>query len=256
MIAIISTSTFGQATFEHSYSTSSTDDEADYTILSLGITHAFYTNSGLHYYTFNNATNVIEIFDSNHSSIQSITFPETPNKIIYLTDKLFNNDDGLEILYSTFNNSTITSDIKLINEQGIIIQTISNKRYARIFKSDENSFKLSVSGIGIPSPGGSTYQLDFDIYSLSGTLSLLQQEDYLKNSFIGYPNPAESYINISNKLASGEKGVLEIFDVNGKKVIEKNVIGGNNEIILDVTELSNGVYIYKLNGQTNRFIKK
>jgi len=35
----------------------------------------------------------------------------------------------------------------------------------------------------------------------------------------------------------------------------KNVTGGNNEINLDVTALSNGVYIYKLNGQTNKFIK-
>ena len=38
--------------------------------------------------------------------------------------------------------------------------------------------------------------------------------------------------------------------------MQKTVVGENAEINLDVTELSNGVYIYKLNGQTNRFIKK
>jgi len=48
-------------------------------------------------------------------------------------------------------------------------------------------------------------------------LSLAQQEIYLKNSFFGYPNPAESTINITNKLSNGENGVLEIFDANGKK---------------------------------------
>ena len=252
LIATVSISnlSFGQATFEHSYSTSSTEDEADSTVLGLGITHTFYINSGLHYYTFNNATNVIEIFNSNHTSIQTINLPETPTKIIYLTDNLFNSDNFIEILYSTENN------IKLINEQGIVIQTISNKKYARVFKSDVNSYKLCVSNTGIPAPGGSYYQLDFDIYSLSGTLSLTQQEIYLKNSFVAYQNPAESIINISNKLTNGEKGILEIFDANGKTIMKKNVTGGSNEINLDVNQLSNGVYIYKLNGQTNKFIKK
>ncbi len=251
LIATISISTisFGQATFEHSYTTSSTEDEADFTVLSLGITHTFYINDAIHYYTLNNATNVIEIFNSNHVLIQTINLPETPTKIIYLTDNLFNSDNFIEILYSANNN------IKIINEQSIVIQTIPNKKYARVFKSDVNSYKLSVSSSGIVSPGGGTYQLDFDIYSLSGTLSTSQQEQYLKNSFVGYPNPTENNITITNKLEIGENGILEIFDINGKKIMEKNVIGGN-EIYLNVTQFNNGVYIYKLNGETNRFIKK
>ena len=78
----------------------------------------------------------------------------------------------------------------------------------------------------------------------------------MENSFFGFPNPTENRIAITNNLENGQNGILEVFDVNGKKVIQKNVIGENGEINLDVTELSNGVYIYKLNGQTNRFIKK
>lgn len=251
----ISSLSFGQAVLEHSYSTSSTIDESSFSVLGLGITHTFYTNSGIHYYTFNNDTNVIKIFNSNHTSIKTINLPETPDKIIYLTDNLFNNDNSIEILYSVWDNIKSYYNIKLINEQGTIIQTIANRAYARVFKNDVNSYKLCVSGTGAVSPGGGTYQLDFDIYSLTGTLSTAQQEIYLKNSFDGYPNPTENIINITNKLSSGENGVLEIFDINGKKVIEKNVTGGNSEISLDVTALGKGVYVYRLNGQTNRFIK-
>lgn len=39
--------------------------------------------------------------------------------------------------------------------------------------------------------------------------------------------------------------------------MQQNVIGEVNGVInLDITELSNGIYSYTLNGQTNRFIKK
>ena len=44
--------------------------------------------------------------------------------------------------------------------------------------------------------------------------------------------------------------------MNGKKVMEKNVVGENYEISLNISELISGVYLYRLNDQTNKFIKK
>ena len=41
-----------------------------------------------------------------------------------------------------------------------------------------------------------------------------------------------------------------------KKVLQKNVSGGSKEIDLDVTNLTRGVYIYRINGKTNKFIKE
>lgn len=76
------------------------------------------------------------------------------------------------------------------------------------------------------------------------------------SSFFGFPNPTENRITITNNLENGQNATLEVFAINGKKVMQKNVVGENGEINLDVTELNEGVYIYKLNGQTNRFVKK
>lgn len=253
LIATVSISnlSYGQATLEHSYNSDWTFGQNDWGVLNStgGVLNAFNLESGIYYYTLeipwdNVATNIMRIYNEQHTLIKTINFPTRPRRIHFITDKLFNQDNLIEILYDD------NSNLILINENNNLIQTIQSRQFARIIKTANNNYKLLVSA---NSPNNT---LLYDVYSLSGTLSISQQEIYLKNSFVGYPNPAESIINITNKLANGENGILEIFDASGKKVMEKNVTGGNNEINLDVTALSNGVYIYKLQGQTNRFIKK
>lgn len=247
----ISTFSFGQATLEHSYNSNWTSGQTDWAFLNStgGVLNAFNIESGICYYTLeipwdNLATSIMRIYNEQHTLIKTINFPTRPRKIHFITDKLFNQDNLFEILYDD------GSNLMLINENNNLIQTIQDREFARIIKTANNNYKLLVS---TNSPDNT---LLYDVYSLSGTLSLSQQDVYLKDSFVGYPNPAESSINITNKLSNGENGILEIFDTNGKKVMVKNITGGSNEINLDVTELSNGVYIYKLNGQTNKFIKK
>lgn len=240
---------FGQATIENSYTTNYFGADSSWETIGKGLLYSFNTQNGINYFTFDNLANTVTIYNQNHIFYKTVNFPETPDKIHFITDKLFNNDDLIEILYSTPTGFGADNNTKLINENGVILQTIPNRPYARLTKDSSNNFKLIVSNI-------ENYMLNYDVYSLSGTLSLVQEDIYLNNSFVGYPNPTDNTITITNKLLLRENGILEVFDINGKKVMEKNITGGNNEINLDVTELSNGVYIYKLNGQTNRFIKK
>ena len=37
--------------------------------------------------------------------------------------------------------------------------------------------------------------------------------------------------------------------------MKKNISRNENEIILDITNFESGIYIYKLNGMTNKFVK-
>ncbi|MFV5697437.1 T9SS type A sorting domain-containing protein [Flavobacterium sp. ZT3R17] len=252
-IATVSISflSFGQATLEHTYNSNWTSGQNDWGALNStgGVLNAFNLDSGIYYYTLeipwdNENINIMKIYNEQHALIKTVNFPTRPRRIHFITDKLFNQDNLIEILYDD------SSNLILINENNDIVQTIQNRLFARIIKTINNNYKLLVS------VNTSNNTLLYDVYSLSGTLSVIQQDVYLKNSFIGYPNPTDSIISITNKLSYGENGILEVFDTNGKKVMQKNVTGQNSEINLDVTELSNGVYIYKLNGQTNRFIKK
>jgi len=75
-------------------------------------------------------------------------------------------------------------------------------------------------------------------------------------NFFSYPNPASNRMTIVNPLENNENGTLEVYDVTGKKILQKQVNGNNDKINVDTASLSNGTYIYKINDFTNRFVKK
>ncbi len=235
----ISIVSFGQVTLENSY----------YSKI-YSTVNGFNTENGLNYFTVDNISNQLKIYNSTHNLIKTVNIPVDANSFInhiYLpTDKLFNSDNLIEFIVH-LNNGPTNNNMFLMNEDGIVLQQFGNKSEAKVIKSTSGVYKLDLK---IYDNG----YYDF-IYTLTGTLSVAQQE-MLGKQFISFPNPTENKITITNNLENGQNGTLEVFDVNGKKVIQKNVIGENGEINLDVIELSSGVYIYKLNGQTNRFIKK
>ncbi len=239
----------GQATLEQQYSTIE---------VSRDFTNAFKTDTGLHYFTVE-ATNVLKIYTSSHTLTSTITIPIDNGYVldgVYpVSDKLFNTDNLMEFLIFTLIQSgsggeILTYKMTLINQNGTILQQFGDRGYANIIKESSGVFKL------IAQKTTNETATVYDVYSLPGTTLGTVTLNKNSSSFYGFPNPTENKITITNNLENGQNGTLEVFDVNGKKVMQKNVIGENGEINLDVTNLSSGVYIYKLNGQTNRFIKK
>jgi hypothetical protein len=72
-----------------------------------------------------------------------------------------------------------------------------------------------------------------------------------------YPNPAHNYIvvNLSSKEANTQ---LEVFDISGKKVIEKtlnNVNGGSN-VNVDISQLASGTYLLGIKTNTGFYSRK
>lgn len=237
---MITNLSFGQITLEHSYSNPSSVSSDD-------VFFTFNSESGLNYYTFNSTTNTIQIYNETHTLTNTFTAPiPTGYHInhIVVTDKLFNNNNSFEFLMEIENFGN-PSKVIIFGDNGTMIQEFDNRAMAKIYKNNTGNFKLVVKNI----PANI-----IDIYSLPGTLSVNQQE-LLSNKLIAFPNPTNGTINITNKSSNSTNSILEVFNYNGQKVIEKNV--SNKELInLDVSNLSNGTYIYKLNGETGKFIKK
>lgn len=57
-----------------------------------------------------------------------------------------------------------------------------------------------------------------------------------------YPNPTKNILNVA--IGSNEEMNVQLFDMNGKQVYQKNV--NQNGLILDMTSLNNGVYLVKI----------
>ena len=240
----ISSFSFGQITLEHTYTTDGFNNFPK--------TYAFYTDGGLFYFTINAIENKVLLYNSSHNLYKSVSLNLTAGytiKTIYLTtDKLFNSNSNIEFIVVSGSTSS-GSKMTLFDEDGTNLFEFGNRWVADCIKDQNNNYKL-VTSTDKASPN------NYDIYSLPGSLSISQQQIFNKNSFFAYPNPTSNKITIVNYLKDGENGKLEIYDINGKKIMEKNVFGNEPEISLDITNFESGTYIYKLNGKTNKFIKK
>lgn len=65
-----------------------------------------------------------------------------------------------------------------------------------------------------------------------------------------FPNPADTYLNISfSQHEEGAENIIELFDFTGKKVKSVTVLN-NERPVIRTDDLPNGLYrvIYKVNG--------
>jgi hypothetical protein len=65
-------------------------------------------------------------------------------------------------------------------------------------------------------------------------------------SFEVYPNPAKSVISLQFAAFSRQSSVFEVYDLNGRKLLEKQIPAGAENIEIDVSHLKNGVYFCRL----------
>ena len=69
-----------------------------------------------------------------------------------------------------------------------------------------------------------------------------------------YPNPATEYL-IYNNASSDENIQLYIYNLNGK-LVKLSVIRAGEMKRLEVSDMSNGTYIYRVRNQSNEIIKQ
>jgi hypothetical protein len=214
--------------------------------------NAFNTDSGINYFTVDNLVNQLKIYDANHVLIKTVNVPVDSghkfSQIFLPTDRLFNSDDLIEMIILTFNSTTYVKKMVLINENGVILQNLGNRTEVMLIKLANGSYKLETR---INDING----FDYDIYNLPGTLSVAQV-GLFRDSIIAFPNPTQNVINFTSDLMDGEISNLEIFDLSGKMILQKNVITENQRVSIDISDFSTGVYICKLNGKINKFSKK
>ena len=93
-----------------------------------------------------------------------------------------------------------------------------------------------------------------EIYSLPGSIS--SSISAVKSSSIisPFPNPANSTINLSYKLAQGETAIMRICDIQGKLIEQKQIDCQFDKILLNVSNYNKGTYIYQVNGVSKKFI--
>lgn len=236
---------FGQ-TLEKTYSTLAgyTEEPPNY---------AFFANSEMHYFTLsidkNSNTNFIKFYNSSHQELKSTSISVNDvldlEDIELLSDKLFNSDSKIEFIALIWVDNE-RYNYKLYNEDGDELFDFGNGFNHKLYKDHNNNYKLLVSDFD---NGEQTYR----VYGLSGTLSSAQ-EDILLSKVNTFPNPSSGIINITNLKTNN--GVVDVFTLNGQKVLSNKINKSLGNVSLDISSLSAGVYFYKIGSTSRKFIKK
>ena len=235
---IITSYAFGQITLEKTYSSENLQ---------------VYTNSTeTFYYSVGQNLSTIKIYNADYTLKKQFTLAFPVNISSYdnfiLSKNIFNTDNLLEIVTTSGNYPNYS--IKIYNEDGVLVKdfgtgyqfedefdfhvyydTNSNKNKLRLFKSSSNST---------------------EIYNLS-TNSLTTKEITDKNKLTAFPIPTNKILNIVNP--NNGNNSLQVYDENGKIVINKLFTNSEKTISLDVEFLPNGLYLYKIGNFSSKFLK-
>lgn len=229
----------------------------------VGHNGAFFTPTIDYYTYFNTETKQVRLYKEDYFLYKSINIvPPVGYSIlgVYLYSKDIATTDGKITFFIQFNNPDVIStnpnsysSLRLYNEDGVIVKDfgyayISSQSFHRI---SNNAYRLSIMRYIMPTPV--TYETD--IYSLPGTapVGIISQE-YNNSNIFPYPNPANSTITLPYKLNQGETSVMRIYNLNGQLIENKQIDFIFDEILLNVSNYTKGVYFYEVNGKSNKFI--
>ena len=88
------------------------------------------------------------------------------------------------------------------------------------------------------------------IFTTNGSSSL---QDVNTRKFAMYPNPAKSFVTLEFE-ALQENALLQILDINGRRVRTLELKAGIETLRIDVSDLPKGVYTIMLGNTTKKLI--
>jgi len=184
------------------------------------------------------------------------------NNIVYATPDSW----AIGKLAGTLNNLSLTNNI-VFNENGMTIHNNMPNGWTAenpmLVNPENEDFSLQNTSPAI-NAGTSTIVVNNDYngnsrsdgnpdvgaFEYNATASITHND---KPIFMVYPNPASSFIHIKGNLSSYKK--ITIVNLLGKIVLEKEVVNPQN-ISLNLTKLSKGMYIVRFGLNSFSFIKK
>lgn len=180
-------------------------------------------------------------------------------------------NDRLRVYYST---DCAASWNTLYNHSGSLLHTLGSGVYASGAFLNPSSSQwrkeyVSLSGVSAANnlllkfeftkdslnPGNNIFLDDINVESITG----IQESALNSNWIVVSPNPAKTIVKLNFNYLKEADLKTEILDVVGKPVMcmEKSELKkGINDIDINISTLSSGLYFIKLNIENNYFIKK
>jgi hypothetical protein len=243
-----SLNTYAQITLEHVYDSAATNQQCDHSQLMM----INFEVSGPQYVKINRCGYKISIYKLDHSLIKNISLQNVPlnsqggvGDILYISEKLFNNDAKIEFMYCSDTYYT-----RIYNEDGVVLFSEFGYPWIKV-NYMQQQFPI------YNSPTGTKMILSYangqaKVFSLPGTLSpnivkannLLLQQNGLSDA---YPNPTANTTQIDYTLPNGiNEGEIVLFDLQGTEIKRYTVDRTFSSLLVSVSDIPAGTYYYQL----------
>ena len=249
-ITLLPVMAFSQITLEHTY------PNAGYWASYGQLMMVNLEVSGMSYVQIDRATKEIKLYHLDHTLFKTVSYSAAPQPpypgmiyIMYISEHLFDLDDGLEFMYvDGYPGNYLT---RVYNEDGSLLLDVPGSdplvllttptQQLPIYNTDEGT-KL------ILSLTDSTAR----VYSLGGTLSegiaeaATGQLQQFTSTSRAFPNPAGSLVQFALASTLQHDGELTITDAAGRVIRTVAVVRGTAQVSQDVSDLPDGAYLYRL----------
>ena len=200
-----------------------------------------------------------------HTLLKTIPIP-TPEEyyltdVQYVSEKLFNSDNLLELVYSyakyvpTETSYYYSYETKLINENGTVLLTVPGAGHTNVIEIPDQGKKFLVYEYDYSVIPFRTYT---HVYKLPS--SATETSEYSSSiTYQGnpYPNPAHSQVTVPIQFPDGiESGRLDVFDMKGSRILSHSITEPSAYYILPVRQLIPGTYLYQLSAGAWRSVPK
>ena len=136
---------------------------------------------------------------------------------------------------------------------------------AAVVKADNGTFKMVYFGIGLEMLGNEDVKNQIIAVTrdwFNDGLTSVEYNEVMSKLNIGqnFPNPVQDLTTVYIEQLESN-AVFSLMDINGKSIIELNVESLSNEVVLDLSNLRSGTYLYHLtidgkNSETKKLIVK
>lgn len=224
--------------------------------------------SGYKYVEVNLTTSLITVYNTNNSVFATMTIQPQPYSIQsvgYISENLFDLDNGLEYYVTTYTSSPTTYNIfKVYNDNGTLLfqrdsaslyQTNSVSTFG-LFRADPIFYDGVSTKMRLQVGYGTTTR--YELYNLPGTITCgdcsngtvtaiySNPKTDISSENIIYPNPASDFIKIKYQLPDkAKKAEIKVFDSTGK-LQESFEITSTFDFIYLPKSYSNGLYYFQL----------
>jgi hypothetical protein len=140
--------------------------------------------------------------------------------------------------------------IFIFNENLDEIASYDSASIHSIYETKSGQIRMDVNKYSFPSIKSST--LTYLLQELTTSVSDVN-ETSIKQA---YPNPAISIINLPYQIEPGETTEMKIYDMNGKLMKTISIGSHFNQIKLSTSGYKPGMYIYRYNDKSGKFLVK